>query len=309
MSAIKKINEQKFLKMVGETDSLTPECRKLIKEYNLEYQHLSRYEFEQAVAHVWKHAQARKKSVSGVERRQEWENGWQENLQLYKGTNPKSLKPGYFRPEKYIRLDHTYVKPITDDFVFKFLKILQSHVFLKQIRGYQNIFELGSGSGHNLSSLSDYLPNNNFIGLDWSTNAVDIANKIGFLKKRSIKGKMFNFFSPEEYNIEVPEDSIFITTGAFEQIGTDHKKILNFIINKKPKKIVHFEPIHEFYDKNNLSDLISLDYHLKRGYLENYYQSLLELQDAGIIEIEKAQRVNCGGLFHDGWSILVWRPL
>ena len=306
-----KIDKQKFSEMINiDSSSLTPECRNLIELYNLEYRHLDRCEFEDALAEIFKHAQRRKQSKSGKARKQEWEAGWKQNLDLYaQDKDIRRLKPGYFRHEEYLRLDGTYVKSLTDDFVFKFLKILQAHIYISQIRALSHIFELGCGSGHNLASLSELLPDHKFVGLDWTQCANDLVTMIGHTLDRSIKGSVFDLFSPEDYNINVPENSAFITTGALEQIGDNHEKLLNFIIDKKPQKVINLEPIHEFYNEDNLSDLISLEYHLQRGYLKNYYTTLLELQDKGLIEIEVAQKVNFGGLFHDGWSILVWRPL
>ena len=37
-------------------------------------------------------------------------------------------------------------------------------------------------------------------------------------------------------------------------------------LDKKPKIVVNLEPIHEFYDSDNLSDFIALNYHNQRNY-------------------------------------------
>ena len=47
-------------------------------------------------------------------------------------------------------------------------------------------------------------------------------------------------------------------------------------------------------------------YHKKRNYLDGYYTALLEGQEKGLINIIKSQRIQFGGLYHDGWSLIIF---
>ena len=247
---------------------------------------------------------------SGQDRKTHWETGWKKNLDFYKDEKlQENLKPGYFRHEEFIRYDRTYVKSLSTDFVFKFLKILQAQFYVDNLKNINNIFELGCGSGHNIASLASIFPNKNFIGLDWSKEAIKIINLLNKNMEANISGQLFDFFNPNENDFDVPPNSAFITTGAFEQLGNKCDKIIKFILDKKPKIVVNLEPIHEFYDSDNLSDFIALNYHNQRNYLNEYYTKLLSLEKEGKLKIEFAKKINFGGHCHDGWSTIIWRPL
>tara|TARA_R110002110_G_scaffold180184_2_gene386145 strand:- start:13244 stop:14182 length:939 start_codon:yes stop_codon:yes gene_type:complete len=306
-----ELNEQKFASTIGvEINSLTDECKSLLKQYNLKYRHLDKEEFEEALLCIFQGMQTRLHLKSGRDRKFYWDAGWKSNLDSYKDIkNAENLKPGYFRYEKYVRYDGTYVKPLSSEFVFKFLKILQAQFYVDRLKNIDNVFELGCGSGHNIASLSEFFPNKNFIGLDWSIEAINIVNLLNENIEANISGQIFDFFTPHKNDFEVPPNSAFITTGAFEQMGTDCEKIIQFTLDKKPDIVINLEPIREFYDPNNLSDFVALNYHDERNYLNGYYTKLLSLEKKGALEIEFAKKINFGGHCHDGWSTIIWRPL
>ena len=92
-------------------------------------------------------------------------------------------------------------------------------------------------------------------------------------------------------------------------MGHECEKIIQFILDKKPNIVINLEPIREFYNTDNLPDLIAANYHDQRNYLQNYYSKLISLQKIGAIKIEFAKKINFGGHCHDGWSTIIWRPL
>ena len=290
--------------------NLTKHTQKLINEFCLSYRHLTKIELEKALHTILSKSQDKKKIKSGEDRKLDWERGWQENLEEYNETlEEKKLKPKYYRPEQYARMHGTYVQPFNEDFVFKFSRILQSQVYGSILNDVDNIYEFGCGSGHNLEFLHNLFGEKKLIGLDWSTSAVKLVNLLSKKISPNITGQMFDFFDPWESNFSVMDNSAFITMGGLEQVGDRHEKFINFIIEKKPSIVINIEPIQEFYDKTNLSDFIASNYHEQRNYLKGYYTKLTDLQENNSIEILSTQKVNFGGLFHDGWSILVWRPI
>ena len=206
-------------------------------------------------------------------------------------------------------MDGTYVSPINDDFVFKFSRILQSQIYGSELENIDNIYEFGCGSGHNLEFLCKLYPEKNLVGLDWSQSAVDLVNLFAQEISPKISGQIFDFFTPERDDFSVKPNSAFLTMGGLEQVGEKHKKYIDFILEKNPNIVINIEPIQEFYDKKNLSDFVAFNYHEQRNYLKGYYTRLSQLHEDGLIEITSSKKINFGGLFHDGWSVLVWRPL
>jgi hypothetical protein len=58
----------------------------------------------------------------------------------------------------------------------------------------------------------------------------------------------------------------------------------------------------ELYE-DNLLDYLAVQYHRKRGYLEGYLGAVID-SGAEIIELK---RNNFGSLYHDAYSVLVWK--
>tara|TARA_R110000851_G_scaffold144828_3_gene284103 strand:- start:3000 stop:4859 length:1860 start_codon:yes stop_codon:yes gene_type:complete len=305
------IDQEKVCEILSvKKGNLTKHTQKIISEFCLSYRHLSKVELEKALHTILSKSQDKKKIKSGEARKLDWERGWQENLEEYSETlEEKNLKPKYYRPEQYARMHGTYIKPLNKDFVFKFSRILQSQVYGSILKNVDNIYEFGCGSGHNLEFLQKLFGEKKLIGLDWSTSAIKLVNLLSKKISHNITGQMFDFFDPWKNNFSVMDNSAFITMGGLEQVGERHEKFINFILEKKPSIVINIEPIQEFYDKTNLSDFIAFSYHEQRNYLKGYYTKLTELQENNSIEILSTQKVNFGGLFHDGWSVLVWRPI
>lgn len=307
---VRSLDQDKFCEMLSfDKSELTENTKNLIDQYSLSYRHLDKEELETALHTILSISEAKKKVKSGSKRKSDWEKGWQENLDEYKESLEQSkLKPKYYRPEEYARMDGTYVSPFNDDFVFKFSRILQSQIYEKFLCDVDSIYEFGCGSGHNLEFLHGIYPNKKLVGLDWSNSAIELVNMFSDSISKNISGKVFDFFNPEDHDFSVNENSAFITMGGLEQVGDKHGKYVDFILDKNPEIVINIEPIQEFYDKTNLSDFIASSYHEERNYLKNYYTSLLDLEKRGLIKIEDTRKVNFGGLFHDGWSVIIWRP-
>ena len=123
----------------------------------------------------------------------------------------------------------------------------------------------------------------------------------------NINGILFDMFHPD-YNMNLEQNALVLTIGSLEQIGDNHQKFIDFLINKKPKLCIHVEPIYELYDENNLIDNIAMRFHKNRNYLINFLPTMLNLEKENKIDIIKINRMKFGSIFHDGWSMTVWSP-
>lgn len=97
-----------------------------------------------------------------------------------------------------------------------------------------------------------------------------------------------------------------LTIGAMEQLGTDYRKFLSFMLKVDFKIFIHFETTYEDYDSSSFFDYLPLKYIEKRNWLRGYFNELLELQRMSQIQILE-HRKTFGSFFHDGYTVTVWR--
>lgn len=239
--------------------------------------------------------------------RSRWLKGWKENLYQLKEKGFDALVPAYVRRGLPLRMYGNFIKSTSPYFERNWLTSYRRYLFTTYLKGYPNIFEFGSGSGINVHFLSTLFPEASITGLDWVQPSVDIIDHFQNLGKLNVKGRMFNFFSPD-YSLEIPENSAFLTMGAMEQTGTDYHAFLSFIFDKKPALVVHSEPILEFYG-NTLPDFLAKQIHITRNFWRGYLEQLHILEEAKKITIIKEHRTGFGSLLLEGYSQLIWRPL
>jgi hypothetical protein len=174
------------------------------------------------------------------------------------------------------------------------LNELRSWLFAKYLDGIDTVHEFGCGSGQNLKALQG---KKNIVGYDWSPAAVDRINAMGG------KGILFDMFKPDDVEIK----GAILTVHAMEQLGNYWDKFLDLLLSQRPAICIHIEPVEEFYDPEDCLDYLSLAYHKKRGYLAGYLTHLRALERMGIINILEARRTHAGGLYHEAYSVIVWR--
>ena len=105
------------------------------------------------------------------------------------------------------------------------------------------------------------------------------------------------------------EKSAIFTIHSLEQLGKKFHKFLSFLIDSKPAMVLHYEPIREFYEQDNLLDYLAILHDSKRNYLSEFYTTLCKLQEKKKIEIIESRRTYLGGMLHESSSILAWRPI
>jgi len=309
-----EIDIEEFKKMLNIKNDLDPEVISMIEKANTKYSLCNSAEQDDVILSIVKRVYNNGFSVSSQKRQAEWDRGWSENLnELNKVkiitdnifTSLTALDPKYYRRSDIFRLNKDYVKSNNKNFEYTFYKILRHWLFKEFCSEAKSIYEYACGPCHNLVALSAMYKDKNLIGLDWAESSQEISKKLKKDFNININGYAFNFFKPN-YSIDIDPNSLFLTIGGLEQVGKDHEEWLKYILEKKPKRVVQLECISDFYDSDNLADYMALLYHNKRGYLSGYYSSLLELEKQKKIKIIKQQRVEIGGLYHDGWSILVF---
>lgn len=238
-----------------------------------------------------------------------FEAGWTENYNklLRDGVSLKSLKPGYFRGNKFLRYNDQLIVSDNLQLEFDLFRIARYCIFYKYLNDGDTICELGCGSCQNILMLADLFQNATLIAADWTCAAKKIADQLGVSLKRNISGHVFDMMETKDAGF-IPLGSSIITIHAFEQLGTNFSGVLDFMIKSRPKIVVQYEPVLEYYSENNLYDFLALKYCRKRNYLENYLAALKQLEQQKKIEIISTYRQFLGGVLHES-SLIVWRPL
>ena len=251
---------------------------------------------------IWDHS---RQPLSQEHRGQNWEDCWTWNLdQFRESPYEASLVPNYYlrHGTRPLRLRGRFIQPHHSTFQLAFFRALRAHLVETFVEPHPDapLYEFGCGSGHNLFALKRRFGHRQaVIGADLSPSACTLANLVG------TGGVRFDLLDPEKYKMEVLPESIVMTFGALEQVGTCAQEFINWLIKKRPRLCIHVEPLLEFYDQNDPLDRLPIQYHVARKYLKGLVPLLCGMQE---VEIVAKRKVRFGDLFNDGYSFIVWRP-
>ncbi len=302
---MKKISSKEFEKFFGSFND--KQLINEIKKDNLKYRFLNYIEKKKIINFIKRNHKHIKNKKAGVRYKNIWENGWKENLILYKKKKSiSSLLPKYFGKNNYARIGTKLIKVNNSKFEPKILKHLMSYIFKKYLKNFRTIVEFGCGTGHHLLNLKKYNKKSTIYGLDWAKSSQQIINSF---TKKNIIGKNFNFFKPKiDFALEKNGWASY-TVASLEQVGNKYIPFVNFLIKKKPKIVIHIEPIVELHEHNNELEQLSIQYIKKRNYLNGYLNYLKNLEKKKIIKIIKTRRSYFGSLFINGYSLIIWKIL
>lgn len=280
----------------------------LLGKINTEYRAPTREELEEYILDMAKLLRSDSIVRDTQQNYEAWLKGWTENLEeaIKKGVSADTVRPKYFRGSKFLRLKKNLV--VSDNLFLEheLFSVVRHFLFQKYLTPFKNIYEIGCGSCQNLLLLSEMFPEKKICGMDWVEPSKKLADLIGEKLNKSIRGEIFNMIEPPK-DFSLPPKTAVITIHAMEQIGGKNKDFLNGLIKAKPELVMHYEPIMEFYDEENLLDYLAKWYSQKRKYLEGYWPALKEKEQQGEIELMEAYRPQLGGVLHEA-SLIVWRP-
>lgn len=304
-----KIRESDFLKIFHcKADTLPKEFAKEFRRLDTSFRYAEVNELSEYTLAVLKKINSPQIARTKNENIKAFETGWKENLARIKrsGVTMANLKPGYFRKNKFLRYAKQLIVTKNLDIEYELFTMARQIIFKKYLAAFNPIYELGCGACQNLLMLGDMYPDKEIHGLDWAESAIAVAGHIASSLNKNIKGQVFDMFNPAMSKTFKPGSAVF-SIHSLEQIGTKYEKLLSFLLKSRPGIVVHYEPVLEFYDENNLLDYLALTYSKKRNYLNGYLTALRRLEKQDKITIIEARRPYLGGVIHEA-SLIAWKP-
>lgn len=307
---LNRLYEKNFAELFGvPIEKFPDDLKALINQSDFSYRNLDAGEIKDVVLKIQKKIDSPDLGIAGAEGKERWIKGWRENLDNFVESDydVDKLIPKFIRSNQPIRLFGDYIMPVNSEFELHFYNIFRLWLSRKYLSAFDTVYEFGCGTGFNLVELAKLYPEKKLHGLEWVSPPIEIMRLLRKQHGYNITGHLFDMFSPDK-NLEIAPDSAFLAIGALEQLGKNFESFLEFVLEKRPSIFVHVDSLTELYDENNLSDYLALKHDIKRNYLRGYLTRLRELEKEGRVEIMKVQKMPCGGLYHDGYSHIIWRP-
>ncbi len=303
------LDSENFAEIFGiKINELPPDSLKIIREKDFRYEKVNSLSRDKVILSILKRINTGDFWVSGKDKKDVWEKGWSENLETYEKTkNINDLTPKFLKPNQVLRLNGEYIKPADQNFEFNFVDVYRRWAFQTFLKDVEKIYEFGCGSCQHLITLKKIFKDKELHGLDWAPVSVEIIKKLNKVNSWNIKGRVFDMLKPDE-RVDLGYASGVLTVGTMEQLGKNFEPFLKFLLTKKPRVVVHFETIREFYNDSDLADYLAILYDEARNYLRGYFDYLKQLEDEGKISIIRARHISFGSMYHDSYSLVVWKP-
>ena len=187
-------------------------CGDLITTFDLNYRIFSPEEKEVIIQDILTRCEQGEFSVSGPHRKSDWVSGWNEILREFRdsGFDLKALIPKDIHGDRPLRLNGEYIISNSNSFEHDYSTVFRTWLFSKYFADYENVYEFGCGTGHNLVLCAKLLGNKNFYGLDWASPSQQILRLISRHSNWRITGYPFDFYEPD-YDINIHPNSVTST--------------------------------------------------------------------------------------------------
>lgn len=308
---MRAITTKDFANSFGVSESdIREKCGNLIKSYNLSYQYIRGKQRDNLIVKILRRIEEDTQLIAEPKRKGVWQDGWQENLNAFveSGNDLNTLIPKFIRPDQAIRFKQEYILPYDSQFELRFFEVYRQWLFKTYFNDVDKSYEFGCGSGFNLVALAKLFPSIRLWGLDFVKSSCDLVNKIAEVYNLNLEGRLFDMTKPDKQFMLEANSAVF-TMGAIEQLGGKFHDFIEYLIQNKPKVVVHTEPVVELYDINKLEDYLAYRLQEKRGYTKGLLPHLQKLERQDRIKIEKIRRLYFGSLFMEGYNLMVWRPV
>lgn len=249
-------------------------------------------------------------AASGPHRENVWADAWAETLERFKnsGYDTRALSPPFIDRATHVRWNGRYVYPISPDFESRLYAVIREWVFRAIVFADSRLYEFGAGSCFNVATYCEMFPKASAMALDWAPASVEIAESLKRMRGLNVEGRRFDFFNPSS-DVSIVDGSVILTVGALEQVGSNFRPFLDYVMSSNPRRVVFIEPTVENYDASNPFDELAILYHNMRNYLTGLKPAIYNLQNQGRVRVVYDVRTTLGSRYHEGYQILAWDPV
>lgn len=288
-----------------EAKTLSPTVREMIDAGNWGIEVLHGVERDKVLLDVLRKIDGGKLTLTGY--RERWDKGWAENLAAFRESGDVgALRPKYIRTGQPIRMGRCFVRPDDPEFEWNWYRIFRHWLFETYLSDVGTVYEFGCGTGHNLAALAQMYPDKRYVGLDWSSPAIETVDALGKQFGWQMTGRRFNFFCPDQ-NLKLDTNCGILTIGALEQTGQEYASFMKWLVKQRPAVCIHVEPIPEWYNPDSLVEYTALRFLAVRNYWSGFPALMAKLAGDGLVEIVEKQRTHIGSLYLEGYMLYVWR--
>jgi hypothetical protein len=277
----------------------------------LSYRRLGSGETASIVADIEETIGSRPLRVVGSDDPQVWEKGWAELAEQLAGRpiTLETLRPQYFHAGAPCRLFGQLVAPLSPEFEYWVGLCVRYLVLREFLQDRQHVVEFGCGTGINLLILSKIAPEARLAGCDWASASQTILQRMAQQTGCTIEGHRFNMLTASgDDGGSIGSATAILTVHALEQLSAAWDPFVAYIRKRRPGLCLHIEPLLELYDPASALDHLNQRYHQKRNYLHGFLPAIQALAAKGEVEILALRRTAFGGLYHQAYSVLAWRP-
>lgn len=307
-----KLTKKDFAESFGVDESeISVHTENLINSFNFEVKQITDSDRDRLIIRIIEKIRRDEQIIAAPERKNVWEKGWSENLQEYIKSQGdiQKLVPKFIRKGEVVRWFGNYYLTSDEDFELNYISVLRSFLFNKYCKEIDYLYEFGAGTGFNLVHASSFRPELKLIGTDFVKSPVDLMNLVGRDLDIRLTAQVFDMLDPKSNGLKLESNSGVLTFGSLEQLGSELKEMIEYLLEQKPEICVHIEPMVEMYETEKLPDYLASWFQSKRGYSSGLISLLNRLSLEKRLEILDVQRLNFGSLMMEGYNLVAWRPI
>lgn len=167
------------------------------------------------------------------------------------------------------------------------------------------VCEFGCGQGPNLFFFKWKYPAARYAGYDFDEEGIELAR---FLNHRFGLDVQFNVLNMVHPSSE-PECDLIFTYCSMEQVKYDTERVLAYFCRLRPKRVIHIEPVYEFYSRVGLGrDFFCRRYIRRADYQDRLYTTLKRMESQRVLQVMEARRLGFSGNPLNESSLMIWRP-
>lgn len=161
------------------------------------------------------------------------------------------------------------------------LNLYEKHL-RKYIDNASCIVELGAGYGSKIMQLSKrpFLKGKDLYAAEFTQSGQELIRTVSEFEKINIQVGYCDLRMLEVDKIQIPENALIFTSYSAHYVPLISKYFVEFLASFKPTAVVHFEPIYEFFDQNDLHGLMCKRYIELNDYSTNLWSTLKHGCDA-----------------------------